>query len=121
MKNVRFWDSVSTWDPNEERSKSSYVKITLKPFQAINHYGGGQDEEGHTYWQVTYTYDAERGVIHLEQCSEFQCCDGRGRRYHHMVCPVEELEGNGYGGTLSPSWECYEESQRDHRAEAMGY
>jgi hypothetical protein len=81
--NARFW----------EFHRGGWVKITLKPDQALRHYFSEPHDEGYSYERVSWTYDAfysPPGVTR-DWTNGGSDCDGPISRSGQDFCPTDEL------------------------------
>lgn len=114
--NARFW---IWWN-------LGWVKITLRPGQAIDLHAGARTDEG--YWRIVerYSYDLD-SVVQRDTFEAARDCDGPTEDLRSYACRIEDLkrqpeETDEYGWRPArPLWERVSASQRDHYAEAMGY
>lgn len=131
IPNARFWEFIN----------SSWVKITLKPNQTMQHYVAHPTEEGWYSRHITWEHTGESVACQLTVMS--RDCDGRLDRYNDFECQLPELQAREFwvqdqqDVARVPFWEieselfeselllpCWIEShcsQRDYTAEAMGY
>jgi len=115
-RNVRFWITHNT----------SPVKLTLRPGQQAEVSNGSRTDEGFHAEGISYSYDAQRGVLELSSVSWGQDCDGRYESSWLGSCVVgderrNELIHDGSERLWCPRWREESQSQRDMTAEAMGY
>ena len=126
-RNARFW----VW------WHAGWVKLTLRPDQALTAGYGGPTEEG---WSVYRESWFHAGNHILRECtSNSSDCDGRHSHYSDDACPLDQLavrshvrqtpwvEGLGCefvadaDAPLTPDWQEVQASQYDQFAEAAGY
>lgn len=111
-RNARFW----TWENGD------WVKITLKPGQALGygyHYG---TEEGYASGSVSWEHAGDHVV--REYTRNERDCDGLYTGGGVHVAPLDKLAEVGSEiGILRPEWTEDRSNtwQRDHSAEAAGY
>lgn len=116
---ARFWDYIN----------GSWVKLTLKPGQRIQHEQRGQHDEGWWIRQSAWVFDGNEVVS--DTVDDGTDCDGRLSRGMKLACPVERLFSRiqtlpyapnmGHGAIGLPDWAKIQSGQRDHTAEAAGY
>lgn len=121
-QNARFW---IWWPPAE-----GFVKLTLKPGQAVAIRYGGRHEEGWSHHLETYYHNNEYGPDNLDGivehwvCDEGRDCDGYSSHEAEYTCRMGDLATNAhddYPGILTPYWVRKDERCRDEFAEAAGY
>lgn len=119
--NARFWVYVN----------GSFVKITLRPGQQVEHVTGGPTDEGWTRDAQTWLYPDDESAVYRYWADEGQDCDGRHGNYGSSRCELSALKAgyapDGYGCDLEhpevvyPAWERVEASRYDQFAELAGY
>lgn len=116
--NARFW----VWECD------GWVKLTLKPGQTLRYCYGGPHEEGYSYSEQEFEYDADEMVVISRYTNNSRDCDGPLDYRSESHCRIDELQAeppdtdDPYGPRPArPNWQKGESCQRDHYAEAMGY
>lgn len=106
---ARFW----VWH------KGAWVKLSLKPGEALTHTFSVQTDEG---WRAeSNTWVNESGVVRWMWHSYETDCDGRHQDGGELVCKVEHLSVKQEFGPPIPAWDVEEKYSRDFAAEAAGY
>jgi len=110
-KNARFWTY----------HRGSFVKLTLKPDQALHHHRGGPTEEG--WWSASFVVSHEGDHVRIEHTSDGCDCDGRLTTGADLVCPLDRLAAKpcSRGWPWVPDWQEEDSYRRDYQAEAAGY
>ena len=116
--NARFW----LWH------KRGWVKLTLRPGQAIRFADRGRTDEGWFRGEDGYEHVGD-GVLSTSW-SEESDCDGRLDRSAQHFCPLDLLRARDMHdvnpsfenvGIFAPEWANRDAWQRDYAAEAAGY
>jgi len=127
---ARFWEHVN----------GGWVKLTLRAGDTIAHREGGAHDEGYSVTFTSYEYDGK--TVTREAHTDARDCDGRMSYSTVVECRVRKLASRApyvdrdfvptlhalhdetycpFPGAMLPSWEAVKRSQRDYRAESMGY
>lgn len=120
--NVRFW----SWE------NGGWVRITLKPGQTLSYSDGRLTDEGHSWYQCEWEYDADEMVVICRSSCGGSDCDGPHEYHYTSWCPVVDMEGQPPEDAdpewqkeaipvPRPLWRKGFASQRDIYAEMMGY
>jgi len=121
--NARFW---TYWN-------GDFVKLTLKPGDAILLYVSGQTDEGYESEAKSYTHQGNEVTFLID--SSGRDCDGPSASHETLVCALAELHS---GCTppgqklhrsdceppetiIYPNWRLVDSYERDVFAERMGY
>ena len=110
------------------RENSSEVTITLRPGQSLSWGYSRPDDEGYSYYSVTWEH-TEHGVRASIE-SGGRDCDGRIDRGYVLFCKTEDLKTHEWQSCIMgdetiyrdwPKWEEEESQVYDEYAQAMGY
>lgn len=116
-RNARFWTYVCG---------AGFVKITLKPGQALTHLNGGATEEGYSWNAETWEHCGDHVACRISSWG--RDCGGRHGEERDYHCELDKLDAGG--GRLDEAtgkvvkvaaWEPGESSCYDEFAEQMGY
>lgn len=120
-RNARFWAYIN----------GSFVKITLRPGEQIEHVTGGPTDEGWTRDATSWIYPAGECAVYRYWAIEGADCDGRHGNYGSNRCELADLRAGDapcFDGSetehpevVYPAWQRCEASQYDQFAELSGY
>lgn len=103
-------------------ANDGFVKITLKPGQALSHFTSQSHEEGFSSCYTYFNYDKDDNSIYMEVSTSDRDCDGLHSSEREFICPIDKLASyRNFYGDMIPDWEEASYSQRDAFAEAMNY
>lgn len=121
-RNARFW----VWHSD------GWVKITLKPGQALAHHSYQPGDEG--WSSETNQWIHEGSGVRLQWFMDGTDCDGRLTQSGELFCRLinlasvcmfdddrDEQQKRDNAGIFVPDWQKVSSGQRDYNAEAAGY